>query len=67
MNALKQIVIAHFLAVPAVAAAAAACLARVDSLILFALRFFPPEVINAELDRLAAKAKARVNKDAGKP
>lgn len=39
-------------------------LARIDSVIVFLLRFFPPEKINAELDRLEALAKARVNKDA---
>ncbi len=65
MDELKQIAIAHFMAVPAVAAFLAACAARIDGIILFTLRFFPPEKINAEIERLAAKGEARVNKDAG--
>ena len=61
---LKQFVIDHIVAVPVIAAGAAAADARNDSLILFALRFFDAETIKDELDRLDALAKAQVDKDA---
>ena len=56
----------HIIAVPAVAAVLAYALGRVDDIIIFLLRFFQPETIKAELDRLEAVAKARIDLDAAK-
>ena len=42
----------------------AAVLANFDRLATFALRFIPKETIEAELDRINAAAKARIEKDA---
>lgn len=61
---MNQFIANHIIVIPAVAACVAAVVARIDSVILFALRFFSPDTIKSELDRLDALAKARVDKDA---
>jgi hypothetical protein len=53
----------HIIAVPVVAAAISALVTNIDRVIVFMLRFFKPETIKAEIDRLDALAKARVDKD----
>lgn len=61
---IHNIIINHVMAEPGVVALVAVCIARIDSAIIFALRFFPPQTIKDELDRLDALAKAEVDKDA---
>lgn len=61
---MNQFLANHIVVVPVVAAAGAAFVAKIDDVIVFALRFFDPQTIKDELDRLDARAKARVDKDA---
>ncbi|MDE2098443.1 MAG: hypothetical protein KGL39_14415 [Patescibacteria group bacterium] len=63
---LQQLVVNHLLALPIVSAIIGGCLSRIDSLILFLLRFIPRERIDAALDAIDAAAKARVDADAKK-
>lgn len=64
MDIINKIVFNHIMAEPGVVAAVAVFLAKIDDVILFLLRFFDAQTIKDELDRLAAMAKARVDKDA---
>lgn len=66
METIKAVAVSHFLALPIVASGLTLFCAKIDAVILFALRFFKPETIKAEIDRLDAMAKARVDKDAAK-
>lgn len=64
MDLINKIVFNHVIAEPGVVAVVAYGLGRIDDIILFALRFFSPDTIKSELDRLDGLAKARVDKDA---
>lgn len=66
MDWFNKLVLNHVLAEPGAVAAAAVVLAKIDDIILFALRYFDAQTIKDELDRLDALAKARVDQDAAK-
>lgn len=64
MDFINKLVFNHILAEPGIVAAVAIAVARIDSIILFALRFFSAQTIKDELDRLDELAKKEVDKEA---
>ena len=66
MEILYKFAAEHVAAVVAGSAAFAYALGRIDDIILFLLRYFDPQTIKDELDRLDAIIKARVDLDAAK-
>ena len=62
---IKKIVLEHVFAEPGAVALSVLFLAKIDAVILFALRYFDAKTIKDELDRLDALAKAEVDKEAG--
>ena len=67
MDIINKLVLDHVLASHGVVVLITLFLAKLDAVILFALRFFSADTINAELDRLDQAAKARVSADAAQP
>lgn len=65
MNFIKTLVLNHVLASASVAAALTGLVAKLDKVIALALRFVPKAVIEKEIDRLDALAKAEVERVAG--
>lgn len=63
-DSINNVIWNHVLAEPGVAAALAAFVFNIDRVILFSLRFFSPETLKAEVDRIDAAVKARIDKDA---
>ena len=67
MDIINKLVLDHVLASHGIVVLITLVLAKLDAVILFALRFFSADTINAELDRLDQAAKARVSADAAQP
>ena len=64
MDYIKKLIIDHILIMSSVTAALVALVAKLDSVILFLLRFVSKDVLEAKLDQLNAIAKAEVEKEA---
>ena len=64
---INKLVISHLMASHGFMVVAGIVLARVDTIILFLLRFLPKEKLEAAIDALDAAAKARIEKDAAQP
>lgn len=62
MDLINKLVWQHILAEPGIIAGIAVFFTNIDRIILFALRFFSPETIKTELDRINAAAKKEVDK-----
>ena len=64
---IQNMVLHHMMASHGVVAVLAVLIARIDSIILLALRFMPKERIEALLDAMNKAAKAEVEKVAAEP
>ena len=64
---INKLVISHLMASHGFMVVAGIVLARVDTIILFLLRFLPKEKLEAAIDALDSAAKARIEKDASQP
>ena len=67
MDIINKLVLDHVLASHGIVVLITLFITKLDAIILFALRFFSADTINAELDRLDQAAKARVSADAAQP
>jgi hypothetical protein len=61
---INRFVISHLMASHGFMVAAGVVLARIDTIILFLLRFIPKEKLDSAIDAIDAAAKARIDKDA---